>query len=233
MSGIRLWNGDICDLEVDAIVVPATTTLWMTSGAAAAVKQRGGHGIEFEAIAKGPQPLGSAVATGGGSLGCGTVIHAVSLGPDRRTSVAAIGAATGAALRLAGQMNLHTIALTALGSPLGGVPLAECARVMLRAIHQALPECASLDEVVLALRGERTYATFMEEMGREPALRAVPVVPGANAGPVGVGSVGVGPVGVMSDTVRHAGEEPAERPPAAPATAAPNGGTHRGHGGPS
>ncbi len=34
MSGIRLWNGDICDLEVDAIVVPTTTTLWMTSGAA-------------------------------------------------------------------------------------------------------------------------------------------------------------------------------------------------------
>jgi O-acetyl-ADP-ribose deacetylase (regulator of RNase III) len=226
MSGIRLWNGDICDLEVDAIVVPATTTLWMTSGAAAAVKQRGGHGIEFEAIAKGPQPLGSAVATGGGSLGCGAVIHAVSLGPDRRTSVAAIGAATGAALRLAGQMSLHTIALTALGSPLGGVPLAECARVMLHAIHQALPECASLDEVVLALRGERTYATFMEEMGREPALRAVPVVPGANAGPVGAG-----PVGVMSDAVRQAATESAERPATAPATAAPNGGTRRDPGG--
>ena len=221
MSGIRLWNGDICDLEVDAIVVPATTTLWMTSGAAAAVKQHGGHGIEFEAIALGPQPLGSAVATGGGSLGCGTVIHAVSLGPDRRTSVASIGAATGAALRLANRMDLHTIALPALGSPLGGVPLAECARVMLRAMHQALPECPSLDEIVLALRGARTYATFKEEMAREPALRAVPVVPGANTEPVGV----------MSDSVRPAPTDPAAPPVPAPATAAPNGDARRRHGG--
>ncbi len=223
MSGIRLWNGDICDLEVDAIVVPATTTLWMTSGAAAAVKQRGGHGIEFEAIARGPQPLGSAVATGGGSLGCGTVIHAVSLGPDRRASAAAIGAATSAALRLANRMDLHTIAMPALGSPLGGVPLAECARVMLRAMHHTLPECASLVEVVVALRGARTYATFQEELGREPVLRAVPVVPGTNAGPVSV----------MSESVLPAPEEPAPRSTAAPATAAPPGNTRPRHGGPS
>ncbi len=61
MSGIRLWNGDIYDLEVDAIVVPTTTMLWMTSGAAAAVKQRGGHGIDFEAVVKAPERAGVAL----------------------------------------------------------------------------------------------------------------------------------------------------------------------------
>ena len=118
MSGIRLWNGDICDLEVDAIVVPTTTMLWMTSGAAAAVKLRGGHGIEFEAVAKAPQLPGAAVATGAGMLACRHVIHAVSLGPDRRTSAAAIDTACRTALRLADQMGLQTVAFPALGSPL-------------------------------------------------------------------------------------------------------------------
>jgi O-acetyl-ADP-ribose deacetylase len=183
MSGIRLWNGDICELAVDAIVVPATPALWMTSGAAAAVKQRGGHGIEFEAVARAPQPTGSAVATGAGTLACRNVIHAVSLGADRRTSAAAIDSATRAALRLASGMGLRALALPALGSPLGGVPLAECARIMVQAIHETLAEYPDVDEVVIALRSERTYRVFQDEVGRRRALRAVPIVPGAHGGP--------------------------------------------------
>jgi O-acetyl-ADP-ribose deacetylase len=183
MSGIRLWNGDICDLQVDAIVVPSTPALWMTSGAAVAVKQRGGHGIEFEAVAKAPQPTGSAVATGAGALACRYVIHAVSLGPDRRTSPEGIDGATRAALRVAESLQAHVLALPALGSRLGGVSLEECARIMTRAIHETLADCTSLDEVVLALRGSLTYAAFQAELGRQRVLRAVPVVPGAHGGP--------------------------------------------------
>jgi O-acetyl-ADP-ribose deacetylase len=186
LSGIRLWKGDICDLQVDAIVVPATPMLWMTSGPSVAVKQRGGHGIEFEAVAMAPQPTGSAVATGAGSLGCRHVIHAVSLGPDRRTSAAAIDGATRAAVRLADQLDLHVVALPALGSPLGGVPLADCARIMVRAIHEMLAECPAIDEVVIALRGPRTYAAFRDEIGSLSVLRAIPIVPGAKEGLVGV-----------------------------------------------
>jgi O-acetyl-ADP-ribose deacetylase (regulator of RNase III) len=180
VSGIRLWNGDICDLEVDAIVVPTTTMLWMTCGVAAAVKQRGGHGIEFEAVGKAPQLPGAVVATSAGLLASRHVIHAVTLGPDRHTSAAAIDAACRAALRLADQMGLQTVAFPALGSPLGGVPLAECARIMLRAIHETRPACRSVVEVVLALRGARTYEAFRAELGRQRVLRAVPIVPGAH-----------------------------------------------------
>ncbi len=186
MSGIRLWNGDICDLQVDAIVVPATPMLWMTSGPAVAVKQRGGHSIEFEAVARAPQPAGSALATGAGSLACRHIIHAVSLGPDRRTSGAAIDGATRAAVRLADQLGLRVVAFPALGSPLGGVPLADCARIMVQAIHDELPGCESIDEVVIALRGPRTYAAFRDQLGSHSAPRAVPIEPGARGGPVGV-----------------------------------------------
>jgi len=222
MSGIRLWNGDICDLQVDAMVVPSTPMLWMTSGAAVGVKQRGGHGIEFEAVAKAPQPIGSAVATGAGALTCRYVIHAVSLGPDRRTSAAGIDGATRSALRVAESLQAHVLALPALGSQLGGVPLAECARIMMRAIHETLAECPSLDEVVLALRGTLTYATFQAELGRQRLLRAVPVVPGANGGPADILAVlGAAPeAGPESEAGTERTGQSSDRQPSDPARVA-------------
>jgi O-acetyl-ADP-ribose deacetylase (regulator of RNase III) len=218
MSGIRLWNGDICDLQVDAIVVPSTPMLWMTSGAAVGVKQRGGHGIEFEAVAKAPQPIGSAVATGAGTLACRYVIHAVSLGPDRRTSAVGIDGATRAALRMAESLQAHVLALPSLGSQLGGVPLAECARIMTRAIHETVAECPSLDEVVLALRGSLTYAAFQAELGRQRVLRAVPVVPGANGGPEDI-LAALGAVAEAGPETQGAADRagpPSDRQPASP-----------------
>ena len=38
MARIELWNGDICDLEVDAIVNPANLSLWMATGVGGAIK---------------------------------------------------------------------------------------------------------------------------------------------------------------------------------------------------
>jgi len=43
MADIALRNGDICDLEVDAIVSPASTSLRMATGVAGAIKRRGGN----------------------------------------------------------------------------------------------------------------------------------------------------------------------------------------------
>ena len=35
MARIELWNGDICDLEVDVIVNAANLSLWMSTGVGA------------------------------------------------------------------------------------------------------------------------------------------------------------------------------------------------------
>ena len=101
MATIQLWHGDICDLEVDAIVNAASASLWMSTGVGGAIKHRGGDAIEFEAVRQGPVEVGSAVVTGAGQLAARYVIHAVSLGADRRTSEEAIEAATRSAMRTA------------------------------------------------------------------------------------------------------------------------------------
>ena len=68
LARIELWNGDICDLEVDAIVNPANLSLWMATGVGGAIKRAGGDAIEFAAVRQAPVPLGGAIVTTAGNL---------------------------------------------------------------------------------------------------------------------------------------------------------------------
>ena len=63
---ILFVRGDIAQQEADGIVNAANNHLWMGAGVAGAIKRAGGREIEAEAVAKGPIPIGEAVATGGG-----------------------------------------------------------------------------------------------------------------------------------------------------------------------
>ena len=101
MARIEIWNGEICDLEVDAIVTPTGGSLWMSTGVAGAVKRAGGDAIEFAAIRQAPVPLGGAVVTPAGTLAARAVIHAVSLDRDRRTSAPTLEAAVRSGVRAA------------------------------------------------------------------------------------------------------------------------------------
>ncbi len=160
MADIALWNGDICDLEVDAIVSPASPNLWMATGVAGAIKRRGGDAIEFAAVRQGPIGVGDAIVTGGGSLAARWVIHAVSLDSSRRTDAAAIDRAVRGAFARAREIGAETLALPALGTGVGGFPLPEAARVTVRAVRDEMARSPGLKRVTLALRGLATYEAF-------------------------------------------------------------------------
>jgi O-acetyl-ADP-ribose deacetylase (regulator of RNase III) len=157
---IELWNGDICDLEVDAIVNAASTALWMSTGVGGALKRRGGDAIEFAAVRQGPVPIGSAIVTTPGTLAADWVIHAVSLDSNRRTSAPAIAAAVRSALDRARELGVRSIAFPALGTGVGGYPLDEAAHVTVAAVRESLPTLPALRRVVFALRGAAAYAAF-------------------------------------------------------------------------
>ena len=106
MARIELWNGDICDLEVDAIVNAANLSLWMSTGVGGAIKRAGGDAIEFAAVRQAPVPLGGAIVTPAGTLAARFVIHAVSLDRDRRTSGAIIDAAVRSAFARAREIGV-------------------------------------------------------------------------------------------------------------------------------
>ena len=158
MARIELWNGDICDLEVDAIVNPANVTLWMATGVGGAIKRAGGDAIEFAAVRNGPQPLGSAIVTEAGTLAAKAVIHAVSLDRDRRTNGPIIEAATRSAMARAREIGAASVAFPALGTGVGGFPLDEAARLMVGAVRGHEPR--SLERVVFAVHGPEAEEAF-------------------------------------------------------------------------
>ncbi len=131
---IDIWQGDIADLEVDAIVVPANESLFMTSGVAAAVKRRAGDAVERDAVRQGPISAGRVVVTNGGSLAAPWIIHAVAVGHDLRADAAQLGAAVEAALDAAEAMGLERLALAPLGTERGVFAPGDAAWLMLQAI---------------------------------------------------------------------------------------------------
>ncbi len=122
MARIELWNGDICDLEVDAIVNAANLSLWMSTGVGGALKRAGGDSIEFAAVRQAPVPLGEAIVTPAGNLAAKAVIHAVSLDRERRTSGPVIEAAVRSAMARAREIGATSIAFPALGTGRRRVP---------------------------------------------------------------------------------------------------------------
>jgi len=144
---LEVVEGNIAELDVDAIANAANNHLWMGAGVAGAIKRAGGEEIEQEAVAQGPIAVGDAVATSGGRLKARHVIHGAVMGQDLRTD--ALGA--------------RSLALPAFGTGVGGFPLAECAEILVREVRAYEP--ASLERVVFAVYGDEAEAAFRRALG--------------------------------------------------------------------
>jgi O-acetyl-ADP-ribose deacetylase (regulator of RNase III) len=155
---LEVVEGDITALAVDAIANAANDHLWMGAGVAGAIKRAGGEEIEREAVAKGPIPVGTAVATGAGRLRARHVIHGAVIGQDLRTSAALIEQTTRSCLAVADGLGCESLALPAFGTGVGGFPLDECARLMVAAARGYEP--AALRRVVFAVFGAEAADTF-------------------------------------------------------------------------
>jgi O-acetyl-ADP-ribose deacetylase (regulator of RNase III) len=172
LARIELWNGDICDLEVDAIVNPANLSLWMSTGVSGAIKRAGGDAIEFAAVRQAPVPLGDSIVTGSGRLAADAVIHAVSLDRDRRTSGPVIEAAVRSAMARARDIGATSVAFPALGTGVGGFPLDESARITVETVRDELRQSPGIEHVTFALRGAAAYDAFQVAISDTAALNA-------------------------------------------------------------
>ncbi len=171
MARIELWNGDICDLEVDAIVNPANLSLWMSTGVSGAIKRAGGDAIEFAAVRQAPVALGESIVTGSGNLAARAVIHAVSLDRDRRTSGPVIEAAVRSAMARAREIGATSVAFPALGTGVGGFPLEESARITVAAVRDELERSPAIEHVTFALRGAAPYEAFQVAIAESSPAR--------------------------------------------------------------
>jgi len=167
MIKIEVYQGDITRLELDALVNAANNRLWMGGGVAGALKRAGGKEIEAEAVRKGPVPIGEAVVTGAGSLTARYIIHAAVMGQDLETDAEKIRQATKSSLLRADELGIKSIAFPALGTGVGGFPMAECAKIMISEVRQHSAMKTGLEKVVFALYDELAYEAFKQELDRQ------------------------------------------------------------------
>ena len=160
---LEVVEGNIAELDVDAIANAANNHLWMGAGVAGAIKRAGGEEIEQEAVAQGPIVVGDAVATGGGRLKAQHVIHGAVMGQDLRTNAELVAQTTRRSLELADELGARSLALPAFGTGVGAFPLAECAEIMVREVRAHEP--ASLERVVFAVYGDEAEAAFRRALG--------------------------------------------------------------------
>ena len=151
-------DGDIAAVEADAVANAANDRLWMGAGVAGALKRAGGDEIERSAVALGPIPRGSAVATTAGSLAARWVIHGAVMGQDLRTDADLVRRTTRSCLELADELGCRSLALPAFGTGVGGFALDECARVMVDEARAF--EARTLELVIFAVFGRDAYEAF-------------------------------------------------------------------------
>jgi O-acetyl-ADP-ribose deacetylase (regulator of RNase III) len=157
---IRIVRGDITDMEVDAFVFDITEDLKLGAGHGSAIQQRGGVKIQEALDAIGSCPVGEAVITTGGLLKAKQIIHANGpkfCEPDEEGK---LRRATQAALRLADDNGIETLAFPPMGTGIYQVPVDLCARVMVDAVAEHLAGSTSLREVLFVIPDSRERGAF-------------------------------------------------------------------------
>jgi O-acetyl-ADP-ribose deacetylase len=157
---IVLMQGDLTEMDVDAIVNAANNDLQLGGGVAGAIRRKGGVEIQRECDAIGSIPVGGAAITSGGKLKARHVIHAASMQLGGATTAHALRASTAHSLRIAAQNKLNTIAFPAVGTGIAGFPMHECAETMLAEAVKHLLGPTSLERIYFVLFDASSLATF-------------------------------------------------------------------------
>ena len=165
MSAIEVVEGDITELEVEAIANAANTELRHGGGVAGAIVRAGGREIQVQSDRLAPIELGEAVATEAGSLPARWVIHAATMRLGGPTSAETIREATASTLRVADELGARSLGLVAFGTGVGGFPVAEAARIEVEEVRRHLAGDGPVERVVFCVFGAEARAEFEAAVG--------------------------------------------------------------------
>jgi O-acetyl-ADP-ribose deacetylase len=157
---IVILQGDLTEMDVDAIVNAANNDLQLGGGVAGAIRRKGGETIQRECDAIGSIPIGGAAITAGGKLRARFVIHAASMQLGGATTALALRSSTAHSLRIAAERGLRSIAFPAVGTGIAGFPIPECARIMLREVVEQLRKPTSLEKIYFVLFDAQALSDF-------------------------------------------------------------------------
>ena len=167
---LQLIKGDITEVEADAFVNAANSTLLGGGGVDGAIHSKGGPKILEECkrirAKEWPDglPTGNAVITTGGNLKAKHVIHTV--GPVWRGGLydeaKLLRRTYWNSLKLAATNGLKSVAFPSISTGAYGYPTAEASVVAMGAVKDFLVKEDRLERVVFVLFSERNYELYMK-----------------------------------------------------------------------
>jgi len=163
-SKIRLEQGDITELDTDAIVNAANAQLIMGGGVAGAIRRKGGPSIQAECDTIGGTFVGGAVITTGGDLKAKHVIHAVGPRMGEGNEDEKLKNATLNSLKLMDEHKLKTIAFPAISTGIFGYPIDRCAKIMISTTKEYLAGNTQIEEVIFCLYSSPDFEVFEKEL---------------------------------------------------------------------
>jgi O-acetyl-ADP-ribose deacetylase (regulator of RNase III) len=161
---IKIVEGNIALLDVEAVVNAANRRLQLGSGVAGAIRACGGPSIQEECNRLGPVEVGDAVITGGGNLKATYVIHAVGPRMGEGDEVAKLARATRSSLEIASRQRIGSLAIPAISTGIFGFPLQECSEIMLRSAMDFLKKSDFPKEILFCLYGQEACSVFLRTM---------------------------------------------------------------------
>ncbi|MEM1550048.1 MAG: ADP-ribose-binding protein [Candidatus Methanomethylicia archaeon] len=167
---IEVLEGDITEVEADAIVNAANRYLKHGGGVAGAIVRKGGIQIQIESDEyikrHGPLPVGGVAVTRAGKLKAKYIIHVVGPVYGEENSDLKLSEAIRNSILKAEELNLESIAIPAISTGAFGYPLNICAEIMAETIINLANKLNNLKKIMIVLYGEQSYKIFKETFKR-------------------------------------------------------------------
>ncbi len=167
---LQLIKGDITDIEADAIVNAANSSLMGGGGVDGAIHRKGGPQILEECrrirATEWPDglPTGKAVITSGGNLKAKYVIHTV--GPvwlgGFHVEAELLKQAYKNSLKLAVAKGLKTIAFPSISTGAYSYPIEDASQIAVRTVKDFLEKEDKLERVVFVLFSESDFQVYLQ-----------------------------------------------------------------------
>ncbi len=161
---IKLQQGDLTALPVDAWVFYAKEDLDVGSGYGTAITTRGGASVRKALEEIGSIKMGEAIMTTAGSMNAEHVIHVCGPKFQEADLEKKLRDCMVSSLRAANENGIKTLAYPPMGAGFYGVPLDLCARVMLETMTTFVEGETSLEEVTICVIDSRDYAPFRKQL---------------------------------------------------------------------
>jgi len=157
---IKLVEGNIVLLNVEAMVNAANKNLILGGGVAGAIRNYGGPSIQEECNKIGPIEVGEAVLTNAGNLKAKYVIHAAGPVYGEGQEEEKLLNATLNSLKIAEKNKIKNMAFPAISSGIFGFPIQQCSEIMLKAAMEFQENNEYPQEIIFCLFGQEAYSVF-------------------------------------------------------------------------